>query len=220
MIVKLQIISKVISKAGHFVSGALLLTTLLFVTSCSSKPSVSEGGQAPLPSPNMSTPADFGGEIVTDTITTNATVVSVNRPKRLVVLKWKDGRVVTCKVLLNAIGFDEVKSGDEVKVSLAEELAVFLGKNGLPPGTGTNTTKLRVRLPDGSLAAAAEVGTMVFTATIVALNDWNDTVTLRLPDGSTKTIKVSEFVNLAEVNVGDKVSVKFSESAVALLEKP
>jgi len=45
-------------------------------------------------------------------------------------------------------------------------------------------------------------------------------VTLQLPGGLSKTIRVSEFVNLADVNVGDTVSVRASEAAVVRLEKP
>jgi hypothetical protein len=44
-------------------------------------------------------------------------------------------------------------------------------------------------------------------------------VTLQLPGGLTKTIKVSEFVNLADVSVGDTVSVKATEAAVLVLDK-
>ncbi len=69
------------------------------------------------------------------------------------------------------------------------------------------------------MAAAEEVGTLVYTGAISAINDWDDTVTLQLPGGLTKTIKVSEFVNLADVSVGDTVSVKASEAAVLILEK-
>jgi hypothetical protein len=54
---------------------------------------------------------------------------------------------------------------------------------------------------------------------MIAINDWDDTVTLRLPGGLTKIIKVSEFVNLADVSAGDTVPVKSSEAAVLVLEK-
>ena len=81
------------------------------------------------------------------------------------------------------VGLRSIQAGDEVKVSVAEELAVYLGRNSLPASAGTDTVKLHVRLPDGTQAAAAEVATLVYTGKITAINDWNDTVTLQLPGG-------------------------------------
>ena len=157
---------------------------------------------------------------MTDSVSTTATVVSVDRTKRLVELKKADGTTITYKALPGAPGFDVIQAGDQVKVSVAEELAVFIGRNAIPAGTGAGVAKLRVRMPDGTLATATEVGTIVFNAKIIAINDWDDSITLQLAEGLTKTIKVGEFVNLADVSVGDAVSVKSSEAAVVLLEKP
>ncbi|MEJ0091203.1 MAG: hypothetical protein WDM80_15845 [Limisphaerales bacterium] len=203
----------------HFATRMMLPMGLLVFTSCSSPPPAWNSKTAFSPSA-YNAPAQFGGEIVTDSVSTTATVVSVDRTKRLVELKKADGTTITYKALPGAPGFDVIQAGDQVKVSVAEELAVFLGKNGVPASAGADIAKLRVRLPDGTLAAATEVGTLVFTAKIIAINDWDDSVTLQLAGGLTKTIKVGEFVNLADVSVGDTVSVKSSEAAVLLLEKP
>lgn len=157
---------------------------------------------------------------MTDVISTTAIIVSVDRVKRLVILKRADGGSVTCKVLPGALGYNDIKAGDEVKVSVAEEMAMFLGRNSVPAGAAAATAKLRVKVPNHTEAFAAEVGVLVFTAKVVAINDWNDSVTIQLADGLTKTIKVGEVVNLAEVNVGDNVSVQATEAIVILLEKP
>jgi hypothetical protein len=203
-----------------FAVTALLPMSFLVLTSCSSSPPVPwDSKTAYSPSANGGS-SDFGGEIVTDATSTTATVVSVDRIKRLVVLKRADGSSVTYKAAPNAIGFDAIQAGDLVKVSVAEELAVFLGKNSLPPGVNQDTARLHVRLPNNTQAFATEVGVTMFTAKITAIDDWLDTVTLQLHDGSTKTIKVSEAVNLADVSVGDTVSVQSTEAAVLVLEKP
>ena len=97
---------------------------------------------------------------MTDAVSTTATVISVDRAKRLVVLKRADGSTVTYKALPNAFAFDDIKAGDVVKVSVAEELAAFLGQNSVPASAGANTAKLRVRLPGGTQAVATEVGTL------------------------------------------------------------
>ena len=189
------------------------------LTSCSSPPAVWNSKTSYTPS-SFENQNEFGGEVVTDAVSTTATVVSVDHAKRLVELKRADGTIITYKALTGAPGFEVIQPGDQVKVSVAEELAVFLGSNALPAGAGADTARLRVRLPDGTQAAAAEVATLVYTGKIAAINDWNDSVTLQLPGGLSKTIRVSEFVNLADVNVGDTVSVRASEAAVVILEKP
>ena len=189
------------------------------LTSCSSPPAVWNSKTSYTPS-SFENQNEFGGEVVTDAVSTTATVVSVDHAKRLVELKRADGTIITYKALPGAPGFEVIQPGDQVKVSVAEELAVFLGSNALPAGAGADTARLRVRLPDGTQAAAAEVATLVYTGKIAAINDWNDSVTLQLPGGLSKTIRVSEFVNLADVNVGDTVSVRASEAAVVILEKP
>ena len=198
---------------------ALLALALLALTSCSSTPPPANPGQ-PFSASTYDSGSGFNGEVVTDAISTTATVVSVDRTKRLVVLKRADGSNVTYKALPNAFGFDDIKAGDVVKVSVAEELAVFLGRNSVPSGAGTNAAKLRVRLPGGAQAVATEVGTVSFTAKVTAMDDWLDTVTLQLTDGTSRTIKVGEAVNLADVSVGDVVSVQSTEAAVVALEKP
>ena len=198
----------------------LLPVSLLVLASCSSPPPVPWDSKTAYSPSAYDSSSDFGGEIVTDATSTTATVVSVDHAKRLVVLKRADGSNVTYKATPNAIGFDDIQAGDLVKVSVAEELAVSIGKNSLPPGINKNTAKFRVRLPNGTQAFATEVGVTMFKAKITAIDDWLDTVTLQLPDGSTKTIKVSEAVNLADVSVGDTVSVQSTEAAVLVLEKP
>ena len=199
---------------------AVLPVTLLALASCSSKPAVWKPSTSFSPSAYQDNASDAGGEVVMDSTSTTATVVSVDHAKRLVALKRADGKIITYKALPGALGFDDIQAGDVVKVSVAEELAVFLGKNRMPPNLNSDSTKLHIRMPNGTQAVAAEVGTVMFTAKVINIDDWADAVTLQLPDGSTKTIKVSEFVNLADVNIGDMVSVRSTESAVVGLEKP
>jgi hypothetical protein len=194
-----------------------VLPLMLLVACSSSGPTT---GGTPVAPGTFADNSGFGGEIVTDARSTTATVVSVDRTQRLVVLKRADGSSVTYKAACGAFGFDDIQAGDEVKVSVAEEMAVFLGRNSVPATAAADTAKLRVKVPNHTEAFATEVGVLAFTAKITAINDWDDTVTLQLPDGLKKTIKVGEAVNLADVSVGDTVSVQSTEAAVILLEKP
>lgn len=205
------------TRLTRFAAVAACLPVALLVTSCSTTPK--SDGPSRAPTDNYDSP-NFGGEVVTEAVSTTATVVSVDRAKRVVVVKRADGRTVTYRATPNAVGLDVIQPGDVVKLSVAEELAVFMGKNSVPPATATDSARLRVKLPGGTQAVATEVAALTFTAKVIALDNWQDTVTLQLPSGLTKTLRVSEFVNLADYKVGDAVSVRITEAAVLVLEKP
>jgi hypothetical protein len=196
---------------------AIALLPLALVAGCST-PGPTTGG-TPVAPGTFAGASGFSGEIVTDATSQRATVVSVNHTKHRVVLKRADGTIITYKAVPGAVGFDDIKAGDEVQVSVAEEMAVFLGRASVPAGAA-NTAQLHIRVPKHTEAFDTQVGLLTFSAKVTAINDWDDTVTLQLSDGSTKTIKVGEAVNLADVSIGDNVSVQSTEAAVVLLEKP
>jgi len=207
---------------------ALLPAGIIGYTSCSSKPTGAPRTTLVSPGAAAAKVPEFGGEVVMDTASVTSTIVSLDRVKRLVVVKRADGSTNTWYATREALGFDQLKAGDRIRLSVAEQLAVFMGTNGVPATTGTNAAptdpvlaaKLRARLPSGTLAVATEVVTLSFTGQIAALDDWNDTVTLRLSDGLTRKIHVSEYVNLADMNVGDSVSVRCTQAAAFELDQP
>lgn len=205
-------------KGLKLAAAVLLPVAVLALTSCSS--TTPPPSAPPLAPSTYNSGSGFGGEIVTDASSRTATIVSVDRTKRLVVVKRADGSDVTYKAAPNAPGFDDIQPGDVVKVSVAEEIAVYLGKNSVPASAAADTAHLRVRLPGGTQAVATGVGIVNFTARVTAIDDWADTVTLQSSDGLTKTVHVSEFVNLADVRVGDNVSAQMTEAVALVLEKP
>lgn len=211
-----------------FLTLALLLTAILGFTSCASKPPPTGPTTLVNPGAGAAKVAEFGGEVVMDTASITSTIVSVDHVKRLVVVKRPDGSTNTWFATRDAVAFDQLKAGDRIRLSVAEQLAVFIGTNSVPATKGTNApstdpalaAKLRARLPASTLAVATEIVTLSFSGKIVALDDWNDTVTLLLSDGLARKIHVSEYVNLADMNVGDSVSVRCTQAAAIELDKP
>jgi hypothetical protein len=191
---------------------AALAVALLGLTACSSTP--------PEYPDNTSPNSGQGGDVTTSASTRTATVVSVDRVKRLVVLRREDGTDVTYKALPNAFAFGDVKAGDVVKISVSEEMAFYIGKGNIAPSFGANTATLHARVPGSTQALVAQVGTLVYNGKIINVDDWNNAVTIKAKDGSTRTIQVGESVNLADVSVGDHVSVQATEATLLLLEKP
>jgi len=70
-------------------------------------------------------------------------------------------------------------------------------------------------MPGGLMANTEEV-----TATITAVNMERRRVTLEFADGTVRTIRVGQQVNLAAVKAGDAVQTQMSESLALSVEAP
>ena len=199
-------------KLAVMVATSALSVVLLAVAGCSTGPVYPDNTN-----PNA---GQQGGDIVTAGSQVTATIVSVDHAKRLVVVRREDGTEATYKAAPNAFAYNDIKAGDVVKISVAEELAFFIGKHNAPPNPGTNTAHLHVNIPGSTQALVAEADTLMIHGKITNVDDWQDAVTIKASDGRTKTIRVGEAVDLSTVAVGDVVWVQGTEATVVLLEKP
>jgi len=157
------------------------------------------------------------GAIIVDTVTTSATVTAIDAAKRKVTLVSLDGHKTTYKCGPEVVNFPQIQVGDQVKATVTEEAAIYIGQ-GAPPsamvGTGVALS------PVGYKPGGAFVDTAQATATITAVNAKRHKVTLKLADGSSKTVKVGKKVNLAAVSPGDDVTVQLSEGFAIAVQKP
>jgi len=139
---------------------------------------------APGQSPAASVP-DRPGVVYADRTRTTATVEAVDKDKRTVTLK--------------------------VAAEYIDAVAIFVRKSDAPPAAG-QTMKVTVA-PKGEKPAGMVVDTIEVTARVEAIDPATRTVTLRGPDGGTKTSKVDERVQrLDEVKPGDEVVVRHTEA--------
>ena len=195
---------------------ATLFTTaaaVVLLVSCASEPPAT--GPAEISNIVPGTDATgFAGKTVATSMTTNATVVSLDAAAKKMELRMPDGTVRAYDIDPTVIPREEFKPGTTVRVTTAEERTVFLGKTDAPPAAGP--TSATVRIPQGSSSSVKIVNTQSYTAKILAIDYWQRLVTLQLSDGQTKTITVRESMNLADVKLGDTVSVQISETAVMM----
>jgi hypothetical protein len=157
--------------------------------------------------------SNYGAQAVANTTTARATVLSINSLEYEISLQRADGRIAKCKARGGIKDFRNLKVGDEVTILVGEERAVALGKTDLPP----ESERAGVRVPEDMVALADTVETKTFTAKIVAIDQWNRKVTLRMADGSTRSVPVSVAVNLADFSPGDEVTVRISEIVVLVV---
>ena len=195
----------------------LLPAALLSFASCSSPPAPAKSNQPTNPAA-YAYQGSFAGQMVVDSLTRTDTVVSLDAATRQVELKHADGRITGYKCGPDIRNFDQIKVGDQVKATVVEEMAVFL-----KPASSTQTlaaTGLTVGARLGAKPGVVSLDTLDFTAKVLAIDPWQHQVTLQTADGRTRPIRVGEFVNLADFNVGDQVAVRLTQALALLVEKP
>jgi hypothetical protein len=159
----------------------------------------------------------FGGAVLVNSVTTNATVVSLNPAQRQLLLRFPSGVEKTYRAGNEVSNFDQIKVGDQVKATTVEDFAVSI----VAPGALANPTNrvTVIRAANGLELGPKPVDTVRLTAKILAFNYDQNQVTLQLGDGTTRTVRVRAGVNLGNYNVGDTVSVLTTEAMTIALER-
>ncbi len=153
-----------------------------------------------------------------EVVTATATVQDVDQAKRTVTLKGEDGKTVTAKVGKNVQNFDQIKKGDQVKAAYYESAAISIRKPGDPPAaTGEKDVVLAPEA--GEKPGKAEIRTVQTAATIEKVDTKKREVTLKGPEGQSKTIKVKEDVkDIDRLQKGDQVVVRYTEAFAIKVE--
>lgn len=190
----------------HWVSAALLAGAMFGFTSCSTRNGTEE----------VDLIETEDGAIIVDTLTVTATVTSIDTAKRKVTMVSPSGHKTTYKCGPEVVNFDQIEVGDQVKATVTEEAAIFIGM-GAPP---SETAGARVALaPVGAKPGGVFVESAQVTAQVVAVNAKKHKVTLQFQDGTTKQVKVGKKVDLNAVPLGTDVTVQVSEGLAITVEK-
>jgi hypothetical protein len=195
-----------------------MAASLLLLASCSSKKPVVTASTPVSNGAAYANQSGFGGQIAVFTTSTNATVISISASEKKMELKLPDGTVSNYDVDPDVIDLEHVKIGDDVKVVTAEERAVFMGRDVAAAADGSAPTT--ISMPVGSSSVVRNTTNKTYQAKVTAIDAWNNAVTLKLSDGQIKTVKVRPTFNLADVSVGDDVSIRISQATVVMMDKP
>ena len=159
------------------------------------------------------------GAVAVSAVTVVATVDAIDAAQRTVTLKWSDGKTKTLKAGPEVRNFAQIMVGDQVKTTFVEELAVFVKKSDAPPSAEETTTVALA--PLGAKPGVVMADTRMITAKIEAVDYKNRTVTLKGPEGNTKTLTVGKNVkNFKKVKKGDEVVLRHTEAVAIVVEKP
>ena len=175
----------------------LLPVAALALTGCWTAPTVL--------APASGNPSLVGSMVVVESFKTTATVESIDAAERKIVLKRADGVTTT------------LKAGDQVKATVVEETAVYLKPAGSPESVTASVVVTRAKT--GAMPGVKAVDTRSFTGKVLSIDPVQHQVTLQLVGGQIRTVRMNDFVNLADFNPGDDVSVRITESMVIAVEK-
>jgi hypothetical protein len=190
---------------------ALLPAALLTLTSCSSTPT-GEGAAG------VAYQEGVPGGVVVETYKMTATVTGIDAANRKVTLVTPEGKKTTVTCGAEVINFDQIHVGDQLKVTVTEELAASMATAG---ATNTDGGAAVVALaPKGAKPGGIMAKTVQVTAKVTAIDLKHHKATLRFPDGTEKTVAVRPDVDLTQRQVGEEVVIRCTEAVAIAVEKP
>lgn len=162
-------------------------------------------------------PATFGSE--SKIVEVTAKVVSIDQATRIISLEGPQGNTLTTKVDDDVEGLDKVKKGDLVDIQYYESMAWSLKKAGEKETPTKEVTNSTITAQTGKKPLKIETENVRLVTTVEKIDKKNETVTLKGPEGGTKTIKVKEPKNLEGVKKGDQVVINYTESVAVDVKK-
>jgi translation initiation factor IF-1 len=140
------------------------------------------------------------GGVSVESIRDRAIVQTIDTSQRTLNLKLSDGKLITCKVNQRVAGLDKIQAGDKIKVTLAEELAVYVLKDGILPGA------------DGTEVV------IPFIARVQSVDPSYRLLTLQYLNGQTEVLKTDLNAKLLEMQPGDAVVLQSAEAKAIHIE--
>jgi hypothetical protein len=170
--------------------------------------------------PKVETVVEEGpeGVVVVQTVRTQATVVAIDARARTVRLQPRRGDPKTFRVGEGAVNFEQVQVGDEVHAVVIHETAISLVPGGAAPSVGGAAAVALA--PEGARPGGVMANTIEATATIVAIDGHEHTLTLKFLDGRVQEVDVAKHRDLSTLALGDSVRIQLTEALAIQVVKP
>jgi hypothetical protein len=159
----------------------------------------------------MADAATLPSKVEIDAITAGATVTALDKAKRGFTLTGKDGKPHSFTAGPDMVNYDQIKVGDKVEATYAEEMSISVNKSGTAPKIEEKSAL--VRAPKGAKPGVIVAASKEIVGVVTAIDHKARTVTVKGPKGNeiTKTVKpdVKGFDNVAK---GDNVVISYTEA--------
>ena len=157
-----------------------------------------------------------GTTVATHTVTANIT--AIDKDKRLLTLALPEGQKQTVQCGREIVNFDQLRVGDQIKAVVTEEVVVAMADPNTAPQVGGSTAVALA--PQGGDPGGMLSETRLVTATVSAIDEKTRHATLTFPDGTTHVAKVRDDVDLSKRKVGEKVTIRTTQTLALSVEKP
>jgi len=150
-------------------------------------------------------------------VSATGTITAIDMATRHVTIRSAEGEEETF-VADKSVRLEKAKVGDQVQVDYSVAVAVSLKKGGGAPVVRTEAASAS-RTPSSATPGLHASTTTTVVADVLGVDQANQMVKLKGPEGNVVDVKVREKKNMADVAVGDQVIVEMTE-AVAVNLKP
>jgi Cu/Ag efflux protein CusF len=144
----------------------------------------------------------------TETTTTKATIVAIDKANRIVTLRTPKGEDWTVYADERVRRFNELQVGDVISASYSQALAVRIRK----PGAAAPKSKTESLVRDADKIGAKVTKEQTVSVTVQEIDLPSSKLTVKDSNGKTLSFKVRDADNLRELKVGDKVDVTYTEA--------
>jgi Cu/Ag efflux protein CusF len=158
-----------------------------------------------------------GKAVMTQTTTASASIASIDRAKRMVLLKTADGKIFDVAAGPEVKNFSQLKAGDSVHVLYAEAVSLQLKKAGSAKAAASDQALAGSAKP-GSKPGALAAREVTSTADVVAVDQAAKMVTLRGRDGHELYLRIKDPAQLANIAKGDHVEATYTEAMAMSVE--
>lgn len=150
-----------------------------------------------------------------ETVTVTATVEAIDQSTRTVTVKKDDGTFEDVYVPMEMKKFDTLKIGDRITARYYENIVLRVQKPGDKP---VDTSETSATPREAGKAGGTISHQRTITATITAIDMKAPSITFSGPHNWKYSSRVKDTKMLAQVKVGDKVEITWTEAALISLD--
>jgi Cu/Ag efflux protein CusF len=149
-------------------------------------------------------------------VTATATIQAIDSATRTITLRNDKGEEDSFVASPALQRFDELKVGQKVKATYYESMVFTLRKPGETPDAKSDEAALaraKSGLPAGAVAREQKM-----TVTVKSIDPAVPSITVTTPDGRMATRKIEDKTKLAQVKVGDKIDITYTQALIVSIE--
>ena len=156
--------------------------------------------------------------VVAEKVNLKGKVVSVDAATRTVVVEGERGGLVEIQAPKDSPNFDQIQVGDPVSATYVESIAISIAP---VPDAQPGVSKMVdvATAPKGATPGATIAERIELRAVVKAVDTENRKVTLDVPGGGERTLKVAIDIDVEKIKVGQQVSVTLTRALAISIDK-